>query len=190
MGREERELDAVLGEELKGIRVGGGLSQPHAFRRSAVVVFVVGDAPADLGDAIASACEGQDHVIVDLRHGGTMAVIAFAAAAFAVENHAVGAGSVFAEPAEEGGADVEADTGVVVDDADDLVFVVDDTGSAVGGVALGADALVPVVIGRSRVLSLDRLQPGVLAGRLIKVTMNADEAFTGRHEKQLLAFSF
>jgi hypothetical protein len=31
-------------------------------------------------------------------------------------------------------------------------------------------------------LCFDRLQPGILAGRLVKMTMNADKSFTGRHE--------
>ncbi len=127
------------------------------------------------------AGEGQDDVVVDLGHGGAVAFVGAAAAALAVKDHAVGAGSVFVEPTEEGGAEVEADASVVVDDAHDLVFVVDDAGGAVGRVALGADTLVPVVIGRGGVLSLDRLQPGVLARRLVKVTMNADEAFAGWH---------
>jgi hypothetical protein len=95
--REQRELDALLGEQLKRVRVGRGLSQPHAFRRSAVVVFVVGDAPADLRDAVAAAGERQDHVVVDLRHGRAVAAVAFAAAALAVKHHAVGAGRVFLE---------------------------------------------------------------------------------------------
>ena len=59
---------------------------------------------------------------------------------------------------------------------DDLVLVVHDAGGAVGGVALGADALVPVVIGSGGVLRLDRFEPGILARRLVKMPMNADEA--------------
>ena len=105
-----------------------------------------------------------------------------AAAALAVEDHAIGAGRVLPEPAQQGGAEVEAHARVVVDDADDLVFVVDDAGGAVGGVALGADALVPVVIGGGGVLGLDRLQPWILARRLVKVAMNADEALGSGHE--------
>ena len=179
---EERELDAVLGEELERFSVGRGFSEPHALRRSAVVIFVVGDAPANLGDAIAAVGEGQDHVVIDLRHGGTVSVIGLAAAALAIEDHAIGAGGVFAEPAQEGGADIEADAGVVVDDADDLVFGVDDAGSTVGGITLRADAFVPVVIGGGRVLRFYGFKPRVLARRLVEVTVNADETFAGGHE--------
>ena len=148
MRRKQRELDAVLGHELKRFSIGRGLSQPHAFRRRAIVVLVVGDAPSDLRDAVAAAGQRQNHVVVNLRHGRTVTAIALAAAALAVEDHAVGAGRVLLEPAEQRGAEVEADARVVVYDADDLIFAVHDARRAVGGVALRADALVPVVVGR------------------------------------------
>ena len=83
------------------------------------MVFVVGDAPADLGDAVAGTGEGQDDVVVDLGHGGAVTMEGLAAAPLAVEDHAIRAGRVLFEPTEEGGAEVEADAGVVVDDADD-----------------------------------------------------------------------
>ena len=80
------------------------------------------------------------------------------------------------QPPEQRGAEVEAHAGVVVDDADDLVLEVGDAGGAVGGVALGGDAVVPVVIGRGGVLDLDGLEPGVFARRLVEVAVDADEA--------------
>ena len=48
--------------------------------------------------------------------------------------------------------------------------------AAFGRVALGGDALVPVVVRIGRVLDLDRLEPGVLARRLVEVPVDADEA--------------
>ena len=80
------------------------------------------------------------------------------------------------QPAEQGGAEVEAHAGVVVDDADDDVFEVDDAGGAVGGVALGGDAVVPVVVGGGGVLDFDGFEPGVFAGGLVEVAVDADEA--------------
>ena len=56
-----------------------------------------------------------------------------------------------------------------------------DARGAVGGVALGADALVPVVIGRGRILGLDGLEPGIFARGLIEMPMNADVAFGWCH---------
>ncbi len=176
-------LMPFCGEQLERLGVGRGLRQPHAFRRRAEAALVVGDAPADLRDAVARAGQRQNHVVVDLRHGRAVAAIALAAAALAVEDHAIGARRVLLEPAEQRGAEVEADARVVVDDAHDLVFVVDDARGAVGRVALGADALVPVVVGSGRVLRLHRLQPGILARRLVKVAVNADKTLTRRHEE-------
>ena len=85
-------------------------------------------------------------------------------------------GALSCEPAEQRGAEVEAHARVVVHDADDLVLLVGDARGAVGGVALGGDALVPVVIGRGGVLDLDGLEPGVLARRLVEVAVDADVA--------------
>jgi hypothetical protein len=93
-----------------------------------------------------------------------------------VDDHAVGAGGLVMEPAEEGGAEVKAHPRIVVHDADDLVLLVGDAGGAVGGVALGGDAVVPVVVGRGGVLDLYCFEPGVFAGRLVEVAVNADEA--------------
>src|ERR1019366_8229039 len=98
--------------------------------------------------AIAAAGQWQNHVVINPRHGRTVAAIALSAAGLAVEGLAVGAGCVLLEPAEHGVAEVEADARVVVCDADDLVFDIDDASRAVGGVGLRADALVPVVVGR------------------------------------------
>ena len=80
------------------------------------------------------------------------------------------------EPAEEGGAEVVADPRVVVHDADDFVLLVGDAGGAVGGVTLGGDAVVPVVVGGGGVLDFYGFEPGVLAGGLVEVAVDADEA--------------
>ena len=79
-------------------------------------------------------------------------------------------------PGEERRPDVEADRGVVVDDVDDAVPGVEDAGGRVRRVALGRDALVPVVVGGGRVLDLDLLEPGVLPRRLVEMPVDADEA--------------
>ena len=60
------------------------------------------------------------------------------------------------------------------------LLVVDDAGGAVGGVALGGDALVPVVVGRGGVLQLDGFEPGVFARRLVEVAVDADVAAVGK----------
>ena len=52
----------------------------------------------------------------------------------------------------------------------------------VRAVALRGDALVPVVVRVRRVLRLHRLQPRVLARRLIEMAVDADEADAHRGE--------
>jgi hypothetical protein len=133
-------------------------------------------------DAIALIGQRQNDVVVDLRHGRAVAVEGFAAAALAVQDHAIGARRVLLEPAEQRGPEVEAHARVVVHDPGNQVLVVHNARRAVGGVALRADALVPVVVGSGGVLSLHRFQPGVLARRLVEVTMNADETLACGHE--------
>ena len=175
-GGEDGELDALLRHEVEDAAVDGGFGEPHAFGFAAEAGFEVGDAPADLGEGVAAAGQRHDDVVVDLGDGGAMAAVALRAELVGVEDHAIGARGFVLEPAEQGGAEVEAHPRVVVHDADDLVLLVGDAGGAVGGVTLGGDAVVPVVIGRGGVLGFDGLEPGVLARRLVEVTVDADEA--------------
>ena len=100
--------------------VDGGLGEPHAFGLAAEAVLEVGDAPADLGEGVAGAGERHDDVVVDLGEGGAVAAEADGAGAVGLLDHVVGAGGFIGEPGEEGGAEVEAHAGVVVEDADDL----------------------------------------------------------------------
>ena len=176
MGGEDGELDALLGEEIEDGAGDGGLGEPHAFGLAAEAVLEVGDAPADLGAGVALGCERHDDVVVDLGEGGAVVGVEAGAGLVGVLDHAIGAGSEVFEPAEQGGAEVEAHARVVVEDADDLAVAVDDAGGAVGGVALGGDALVPVVVGGGGFLELDGLQPGILARRLVEVAVDAEVA--------------
>lgn len=175
-GGEDGELDAFLGHEVENVAVDGGLGEPHAFGFAAEAVFEVGDAPADLGAGVAFAGERHDDVVVDLRDGGAVAAVAGGGGEVGVEDHAVGAGGLFQQPGEQGGAEVEAHPGVVVENADDVVAGVGDARGAVGGVALGGDALVPVVEGGGGFLEFDGFEPGVFTGRLVEVAVDADKA--------------
>ena len=78
-----------------------------------------------------------------------MAGKALLAALVSMDDGIVNARSILAEPGEQGRPEVEAHARVVVDDARDLVCFVHNARRAVGRIALGADALVPVVV-RSR----------------------------------------
>jgi hypothetical protein len=50
---------------------------------------------------------------------------------------------------------------------------VENAGGQVRSVALGRDALVPIVIRVCRILQLYLLEPWIFAGRLIEMAMNA-----------------
>ena len=115
-------------------------------------------------------------MVVDLGHRGAVSAVTLGAELVGVEDHAVGAGGLVVEPAEESGAEVVADPRVVVHDADDFGLLVGDAGGSVGGVTLGGDAVVPVVVGGGGVLDLDGFQPGVFAGGLVEVAVDADVA--------------
>ena len=177
LGRsEDREFDSLLGHEIEDAAVDGGFGEPHAFGFSAEAGFEVGDAPANLSDGVAAAGEGHDDVVVNLSHGGAVSAVALGADFVGVEDHAIGARGFVVQPAKEGGSEVIAHPGVVVHDADDLVFFVGDARRSVGCVALGCDAVVPVVVGGGGVLDLDGFEPGVFARGLVEVAMDADEA--------------
>ncbi len=146
------------------------------------MVHVVGNAPTNLGDTVAGAGQRHNDVVVNLRHGRAVTAVALPAAALAVKNHAIGALRVLLQPAHQRRPEVKTDARVVVHDALDLIFVVHDSRRAIGRVALRADALVPVVVRRGRVLGLHRFQPGILPRRLVKVTVNADESLACGHD--------
>ncbi len=130
---------------------------------------------------IRSRVIGQRHddVVVDLGHCRAVSIVAQHALPVGIADHAIGAGRIFFQPGEQGRPEVEADARVVVHDADDLVLAIDDARGAVGRIAFRGDPFVPVVVGRGRILGLDRFEPGVFSRRLIKMAVNADVAFRG-----------
>ncbi len=176
MGARTVNLMTFLGHEIEDAAVDGGLGEPHAFGFAVEAGFEVGDAPANLSEGVAAAGERHDEVVVDLGHRRAVSAVTLLADLVGVEDHAVGAGGFVVEPTEEGGPEVVTHPRVVVHDADDFVILVGDAGGSVGGVTLGGDAVVPVVVGGGGVLDLDGFEPGVFAGRLVEVAVDADEA--------------
>src|SRR5256886_3028533 len=84
----------------------------------------------------------------------------------------VDVGPVTVEPGQERGARVERDLLKVVDDVEHAVPLAHPPRRGVGRVTLGGHPLVPVVVRRRRVLHLDGIEPGVLAGRLVEVAVD------------------
>jgi hypothetical protein len=84
---------------------------------------------------------------------------------------------MYFHPGEEGWAKIEADTGIVADDPHDAAITVQIPCGCIGGITLGSDPFIPVMIGIGRILDLYGLKPGVFAGWLVKVAMYAEESF-------------
>ncbi len=122
----------------------------------------VGQAPADLGADVALGGQRQDDVAVGLGQG------AGAVGHDPLEH----VGGVALQPRGERGADVERQQPVVVDEGEHPVPLVHHPGPPVGPVALGRDALVPVVRRRRRRLPGHLLGPGVLPWRLVEVPVD------------------
>ena len=109
-----------------------------------------------------------------------MSAEAFPALAISGEYGGVGFRLLGLQPGEQRGAKIEADARVIVGDEADVAFAIQNAGRGVGGVALSRDALVPIVVRSGGILEFDDLEPGILAGRLVKVRVNAEITFFHR----------
>ena len=76
MWGENRIGYAVFGEQIEGLQIDGGFSQPHALRLAAKSVFEVDNSPNDLGLFVALVGQRHDQVVVDLGDGGAVAGVA------------------------------------------------------------------------------------------------------------------
>ncbi len=177
MGGQQGEAETLGRHDVQGLQVHRGLRQPHAFRLAAEAMLEIPETPDHLGDFVAPGGQRHDHVAVGLGQGRAVTGETLPALAVRFQDGGVDIGRVLLQPGEEGRAEIETDATVVVDDPDDAALAVQDPAHGIGGVALGRDPPVPVVVRVGRVLDLDRLQPRVLARRLVEVTVNAEIAF-------------
>ena len=173
-GRQDREVNAGLGQDFQRLHVDGRLGQPHSLGITAEAMPEIGDAPEHLGLLVPGAGQGQDHVVVDLGERIAMPPPPLLAQPVGLDNARQSLRGGVGHPLQERGAEVEADPGVVVQEVDDSPLAVEQSGPGVGSVALVGDPLVPVVKRGRRVLHLDNPQPRVLAGGLVEVPMDAD----------------
>ena len=178
MGREDGERRSGLRHQIEGFQIDRGFGQPHAFGQTAEAADEIFEAPADLGLLVAAVGERHDHVVIGLRHGRSVAGELFLALPVGVDEAAISVGRVFGRPGEQRRAEVEADFGIVVDDARDALLVVENAGGQIGRVAFGGDALIPIVIRISGILQFDLLKPWILARRLIEMAMNTKISLT------------
>lgn len=169
-GGEDREADALLGEDGEHGAAHGRLRQPHALGVAAEAVAEVGDAPPDLGAQVPLVAQREDGVPVGLGDGPT-------GPAVGVEDPLVHVGAVGLEPRQQRGAQVERE---VLEQVHLGAVGPGQRGDRV--VALGGDPLVPVVEGRRPRLLGDHAGPGVLPRRLVEVTVEDEAAVAGGHQ--------
>jgi len=87
-------------------------------------------------------------VVVDLRQSRSVSIVAQHALPVGIADHAIRSGRIFFQPREQGRPEVEADSRIVIQDANDLVLAIDDARGSVGRIAFGGDPFIPIVVGR------------------------------------------
>ena len=166
VGREHRPPNAHIGQSLKACRVDRRLGQPHAERCPTEPRPELVDAPTHDGRAVTGRGQRKNGVNPRVRHGT-------AAGRVAHRDRGAEAGVAAVEPHTEGGAEIEAHRLVQVGRRHGGTGLIEPLRLAQREIALGGDALVPVVVRLRRLLALDLTGLRVLARRLIGVAVDA-----------------
>jgi hypothetical protein len=159
---------------LQALQVDRCLGKPHALGLSPEPMPEILNAPYYLGVLIPGMGKGHDQMVVGLSHGGSAAGKYLLAFFIGINNSLIRFLVVFFHPGQQSGPKIEAYPCIIVDDIDDILFFIEDPGRGVGGITLGRNTLIPVMIGISGILDLDLSEPGVFPGGLIKMTVDAD----------------
>ena len=168
---EDDELHAVVHQGRQGGVIYRGLRQPQGCGRALKAVLEVFEAPDDLGFPVPGVAQGQDGMAVSLGDGVAVPQ-GREALAVGLQDLGIGFRGLVRQPTDQGGAEIEADMFVVVDNVQDAVLAVINPGRGVGAVTFGIDAGVPIVEGMGAGLHLDLLDPGVLPGGLIEMAVD------------------
>src|ERR1019366_3751620 len=172
--RKNRELNSILGQDLESFGIHGGFRQPHSFGAPSEPAFKIPHSPLDLSHFVPAIGERKDHVVVTLRQSGSMTGKPFRTPLVGLKNRLANLGSLVFHPGQKSGSEVETHLGVVVEQFDDAILGVNNSRSRVRSVALGRNALIPVVIRIGGVLQLNRLKVRVFARGLIEMPMDAN----------------
>ena len=186
MGRENREANSEISKDVQCFEIDRGFRQPHAFRLAAEARFEIANAPEHLRVLIVPVAQRKNRMIVALRDGASMPGKSLPAFFVGVENGLIGFRLFCCHPRKQRRTEIETDLRVVVRDLLDIAVAIQNSRHPIWRVTFGRDALVPVVERICGVLQLDELEPGVLPGRLIKMSVNTDVAF---HQTSLPVFS-
>jgi len=165
-GCQNGELDAAIGQNFQRLQIGGSFWEPHALGRMLEAILKISDAPHHLGDFIFSPGERENGMVVGLSHGIAHTITLYIAALLG-NNHFAGFGVVQIQPGEQGWADVKADALKVAQ-------------FGIWGIAMGVNALVPVMVGGCALLFGDLIGQGVFTNGLIKMPVNTKTGRIGR----------
>src|SRR6266436_9016900 len=116
-------------------------------------------------------------MVVDLSQSGPMPGKIFLTFPVGFENRVINMRRFCFKPREQGGAEVETNLGVIVDELDDLVVPIENPRHGIRRIAFRRNALVPVVIRVSGLLKFDVFEPGVLTRRLVEMTVDTNVSF-------------
>ena len=92
------------------------------------------------------------------------------------QNTGIGHRLGLGQPAHQGWPHIETHPGIVVDDMLDAPLLVEDARRRIGCVAFRRNPGIPIVVGRSAWLQINRIEPRVFTGGLIKVPMHTDKS--------------
>src|SRR5579884_667429 len=152
MRSQDRVFDPQFGKDVESLNIRGSLRQPHAFGVAAEAMLKIANAPYDLRALVAAVRQRQDYVVVGLRNRRTVTRKRLLAFTISIQDRLVGLGRILFQPRQKSRPEVEADSGIVVDDFLDSIVSVENARRGVGRVTLRRDALVPVVVWVGRVL--------------------------------------
>ena len=176
-GCKHRENNPVFSQYFQGFGIGGGFREPHPFWLAAKTGFKIADSPNDLGLFVAAIGQGQNQMPICLSHGGTTPPSNCSALFVGLNDGLISGRICFFHPGKQSWTKIETDPGVIVDDVDDLLVVVQQAGCGIGGVAFKVDAVVPIVEWGCGVLSFHAFQPGIFTRRLVKMSVDAHVFF-------------
>src|SRR5882762_3515634 len=176
---EDREAYSEFRQQIKSFEIHCRLGKPHALGCAAEAVLEVPQTPDDLGPSVAAVRQRHDEVVIGLRQRRAVAGKRLHAIRVRLNHGGVDVRCVLLQPGKKRGSEIEADFAVVVDDLGDASFAVHDSRGCIGGVTLGRNSFIPVVVWMSGILQFNVLEKRILARWLVKMAVNADGSHSG-----------
>src|SRR5258706_13789822 len=110
-------------------------------------------------------------MVVSLRNRRTVTRESFAAALIRFTQGFIRLGRFLGYPGKQCRSKIEADPAVIVHQLHDALFTVKDSRFCIGRITFRRHSLVPIVIWVSGILQLNGFELGILAGRLVEMSV-------------------